>query len=157
MNDYPYSNFIGSVVFTTDNKKIGKIIAIDKSKHRQYFTVLNKGIIHDEEFHIPLNSISKILDKESEIFLTLTEEEIKHGYEFLDTDHPSSDLVSGKSNSTLSVPFKKETIKYESFSYNLENSNDTNSKIKETEFLCDRCQSKFNDPTKLEIHRKNKH
>jgi PRC-barrel domain len=156
MNDYPYSNFIGSVVFTADNKKIGEIIAIDKSKHRQFFKIIKKGILQDEEFHIPLNSISKILDKESQIFLTLTEEEIKHGYEFLDIDHPSSDLVSGKSNSTLSVPFQKETIKYESLSYDSENSIDINSN-KVTEFLCDQCQAKFKDPSELETHRKNEH
>ena len=156
MNDYSSSNFIGSAVFTTDNKKIGKVVAIDKSKHRQFFKIINKGILQDEEFHIPLNSISKIIDKESKIFLTLTEEEIKHGYEILDTDHPSSDLVSGKSNSTLSVPFQKETIKYESLSYDSEKSSDTNLN-KVTEFLCDQCQSKFKDRSELDTHRKNKH
>jgi sporulation protein YlmC with PRC-barrel domain len=156
MNEYPNSPLIGSDVFTSNDKKIGKIIAIDETENTKYLKVLNKGILRDEEYRIPFNSIAKIVD-ESKIYLTLTEDETKHGYEFLDTDHPSSDLVSGKSNSTLSTPFQKEKIKYESFYDNPENSNNMNSKIKENEFLCDRCTSKFESSLELETHKKNNH
>src|SRR5918994_782732 len=129
------SNLIGSEAFTTDNKKIGKIIALDKKKNKNHLIVLKKGIVHDEEFHIPIDSITEILNK----------------------DNPSSDLIKGKSNSTLSTPFEKEKIKYQSFSYDLENSNNQNSKVEVDEFLCDMCQDQFKDTSELELHRKNKH
>ena len=153
-------NLIGSDAFTVDNKKIGKVIALDKKKNnKNHLIVLKKGIVHDEEFHIPIDSITEILDKESKVIINLNEEEIKHGYEFLNKDSPSSDLISGKSDSTLSTPFEKEKIKYQSFSYNLENSNNNNkdSKLKVDEFLCDMCQARFKAMSELELHRKNKH
>ena len=153
-------DLIGSDAFTVDNKKIGKVIALDKNKkkNKNHLIVLKKGIVHDQEFHIPLNSITEILGKESKIIINLNEEEIKHGYEFLNKDSPSSDLISGKSDSTLSTPFEKEKIKYQSFSYNLENSNNNkDSKLKVDEFLCDMCQARFKAMSELELHRKNKH
>jgi hypothetical protein len=151
------SNLVGLEAFTTDNKKIGKIIALDKKKNKNHLIVLKKGIVHDEEFHIPIDSITEILDKESKVIINLNEEEIKHGYEFLNKDNPSSDLIKGESNSTLSTPFEKEKIKYQSFSYDLENSNNQNSKVEVDEFLCDMCQDQFKDTSELELHRKNKH
>ena len=151
-------NLIGSDAFTVDNKKIGKVIALDKKKNKNHLIVLKKGIVHDEEFHIPIDSITEILDRESKIIINLNEEEIKHGYEFLNKDSPSSDLISGKSDSTLSTPFEKEKIKYQSFSYDLENpNNNKNSQVKVDEFLCDMCQAHFEDTSELELHRKNKH
>ena len=151
-------DLIGSDAFTVDNKKIGKVIALDKKKNKNHLIVLKKGIVHDQEFHIPLNSITEILDKESKIIINLNEEEIKHGYEFLNKDSPSSDLISGKSDSTLSTPFEKEKIKYQSFSYDLENSNTKNSKVEGVDkFLCDMCQAQFKNTSELELHRKNKH
>jgi hypothetical protein len=151
------ADLIGSDAFTVDNKKIGKIIALDKKRNKNHLIVLKKGIVHDEEFHIPIDSITEILDKESKIFINLNEEEIKHGYEFLNKDNPSSDLISGKSDSTFSTPFEREKIKYQSFSHDLENSNTKNSKVGVDEFLCDMCQAQFKDPSELELHRKNKH
>lgn len=153
------ADLIGSDAFTVDNKKIGKVIALDKKKNnKNHLIVLKKGIVHDEEFHIPIDSITEILDKESKIIINLNEEEIKHGYEFLNKDSPSSDLISGKSDSTLSTPFEKEKIKYQSFSYDLENpNNNKNSQVKVDEFLCDMCQAHFRDTSELELHRKNKH
>lgn len=152
------ADLIGSDAFTVDNKKIGKVIALDKKKNKNHLIVLKKGIVHDEEFHIPIDSITEILDKESKIVINLNEEEIKHGYEFLNKDNPSSDLISGKSDSTFSIPFEKEKIKYQSFSYDLENSNTKNSKVEGVDkFLCDMCQAQFKDTSELELHRKNKH
>lgn len=157
-NSAAADNLIGSDAFTVDNKKIGKVIALDKKKNKNHLIVLKKGIVHDEEFHIPIDSITEILDKESKIIINLNEEEIKHGYEFLNKDSPSSDLISGKSDSTLSTPFEKEKIKYQSFSYDLENpNNNKNSQVKVDEFLCDMCQAHFKDTSELELHRKNKH
>jgi hypothetical protein len=157
--DAAADNLIGSDAFTVDNKKIGKVIALDKKKNnKNHLIVLKKGIVHDEEFHIPIDSITEILDRESKIIINLNEEEIKHGYEFLNKDSPSSDLISGKSDSTLSTPFEKEKIKYQSFSYDLENpNNNKNTQVKVDEFLCDMCQAQFKDPSELELHRKNKH
>lgn len=158
-NSAAADNLIGSDAFTVDNKKIGKVIALDKKKNnKNHLIVLKKGIVHDEEFHIPIDSITEILDKESKIVINLNEEEIKHGYEFLNKDNLSSDLISGKSDSTLSTPFEKEKIKYQSFSYDLENpNNNKNTQVKVDEFLCDMCQAHFKDTSELELHRKNKH
>jgi PRC-barrel domain len=153
-----YTDLVGLDAFTVNNKKIGKIIALDKKKNKDHLIVLNKGIVHDEEFHIPIDSITEILEKESKIIINLNEDEIKHGYEFLDKNNPSSDLIKGKSNSTLSSPLEKEKIKYQSFSYRSENSKNKNSKVQEVdEYLCDMCAARFKDSSDLESHRKSKH
>lgn len=159
-NSAAADNLIGSDAFTVDNKKIGKVIALDKKKNnKNHLIVLKKGIVHDEEFHIPIDSITEIIEKESKIIINLNEEEIKHGYEFLNKDSPSSDLISGKSNSSFSVPFVKEKIKYESLSHNLEEE----SKPEKSEepvtdkYICDMCQDQFKDISQFKLHRKNKH
>ena len=160
-----FTNLIGLEAFTIDNKKIGKIISLDKKKNKDHLIISNKGIVHDEEFHIPIDSINEILEKESKIIINLNEDEIKHGHEFLNKDHLSSDLIKGKSNSTWSSPLEKEKIKYQSFSYNSmgsnyehENENENPKEIKEVdEFLCDMCPDRFKNPSDLELHRKNKH
>lgn len=152
-----FTDLVGLEAFTRDFKKIGKIIALDKKKNKDHLIILNKGIVHDEEFHIPTDSINKILDKESKIIINLNEDEIKHGYEFLNKKNPSSDLIKGKSNSTLSSPLEKEKIKYQSFSYRSENSKNKNSKVQVDEYLCDMCTDRFKDSSDLESHRKSKH
>mgnify|MGYP006159586757 CR=1 FL=1 len=155
------SKIIGLDTVTADNKSLGKVIAIDNKKKNNYFIVLKKGVLKDEEFHIPINSITQISDQEPKIIINLNEDEVKHGYEILtDSSNSShSNLISGKSNSSFSVPFVKEKIKYESLSHNLEEE----SKPEKSEepvtdkYICDMCQDQFKDISQFELHRKNKH
>ncbi len=150
---------IGLETVTADNKNLGKVIAIDYKKKNNYFIVLKKSVLKDEEFHIPFNSITQILDQESKIIISLKEHEVKHGYELLNESNPSSNLISGKSNSSFSIPFEKDKIKYESFSSdNLEEPK--HGKSEETvvdKYICEMCQDEFKDISHFEEHRKNKH
>lgn len=153
------AKIIGLETVTADNKNLGKVIAIDYKKKNNYFIVLKKSVLKDEEFHIPFNSITQILDQESKIIISLSEDEVKHGYELLNESNPSSNLISGKSNSSFSIPFEKDKIKYESLSSdNLEEPK--NEKSDETvveEYICEMCQDEFKDISQFEEHRKNKH
>lgn len=158
-----HSKIIGLETITADNKNLGKVIAIDNKKknHQHYFIVLKKGLLKDEEFHIPFNSITQISDQKSKITINLNEDEVKHGYEILtDSSNSSpSNLISGKSNSSFSVPFEKEKIKYDSLSSNLEESKFEKSEevVVVDSYICEMCQDQFNDISQFELHRKNKH
>lgn len=153
------TKIIGLETVTADNKNLGKVIAIDNKKKNKYFIVLKKGVLKDEEFHIPISSITQILDQESKIIINLNEDEVKHGYELLNESNPSSNVISGKSNSSFSIPFEKEKIKYESLSSdNLEESKPGKSEETVVEkYICEMCQDEFKDISQFELHRKNKH
>lgn len=151
---------IGLETVTADNKNLGKVIAIDNKKKNKYFIVLKKGVLKDEEFHIPISSITQILDQESKIIINLNEDEVKHGYELLNESNPSSNVISGKSNSSFSIPFGKEKIKYESLSSDNLEEESKPGKSEETvveKYICEMCQDEFNDISQFELHRKNKH
>lgn len=153
------AKIIGLETVTADNKNLGKVIAIDYKKKSNYFIVLKKSVLKDEEFHIPFNSITQILDQESKIIISLSEDEVKHGHELLNESNPSSNLISGKSNSSFSIPFEKDKIKYESLSSdNLEEpKNEKHDETVVEEYICEMCQDKFKDISQFEEHRKNKH
>jgi replicative superfamily II helicase len=154
------TKIIGLETVTADNKNLGKVIAIDNKKKNNYFIVLKKGVLKDEEFHIPINSITQILAQESKIIINLNEDEVKHGYELLNESNPSSNLISGKSNSSFSIPFEKEKIKYESLSSdNLEEESkpEKSEETVEEKYICEMCQDEFKDISQFELHRKNKH
>jgi PRC-barrel domain len=153
-----HTDIIGLETVTADNKNLGKVIAIDEKKKNEYFIVLKKGILKDEEFHIPINSITNVSVNESKITINLNENEVKHGYELLNESNPSSNLISGKSNSSFSLPFEKDKIKYESFSHKLEESKTEKSEeMVVDKYICEMCQDKFKDISQFELHRKNKH
>jgi hypothetical protein len=154
------AKIIGLETVSADNKNLGKVIAIDNKKENNYFIVLKKSVLKDEEFHIPLNSITQILDKESKIIINLNEDEVKHGYELLNESKPSSNLISGKSNSAFSTPFEKEKIKYESLSSGNLEEEPKPEKSEETivdKYICEMCQDEFKDISQFELHRKNNH
>ncbi|MCJ7637178.1 MAG: PRC-barrel domain-containing protein [Nitrososphaeraceae archaeon] len=152
------TDIIGLETVTADNKNLGKVIAIDVKKKNLYFIVLKKGLLKDEEYHIPINSITNISVNESKITINLNENEVKHGYELLNESNPSSDLIKGKSNSSFSLPFEKDKIKYESFSHNLEEpKTEKSEEVVVDTYICEMCQDKFKDISQFELHRKNKH
>ena len=152
------TDLIGLETVTADNKNLGKVIAIDIKKKNHYFIVLKKGLLKDEEYHIPINSITNISVNESKITINLNENEVKHGYELLNESNPSSNLIKGKSNSSFSLPFEKDKIKYESFSNNLEEpKTEKSEEVVVDTYICEMCQDKFKDISQFELHRKNKH
>ena len=156
----PYrSNIIGLETVSADNKNLGKVIAIDNQKKNNYFIVLKKSVLKDEEFHIPINSITQILDEESKIIISLNEDEVKHGYELINESNSSSNLIRGKSSSSFSIPFEKEKIKYESLSSdNLEEPQNEKSEGPVVDkYICEMCQDEFKEISQFELHRKSKH
>ena len=61
------TDLIGLETVTADNKNLGKVIAIDIKKKNHYFIVLKKGLLKDEEYHIPSNAITASLPRADRI------------------------------------------------------------------------------------------
>jgi hypothetical protein len=160
-------------VVTSDGKKIGVVKSIDSNS----LIAFKKGLIRDEEFHIPIKAVSYYDSKSGEsrrdnrttkvrtaksvsIKLSLSEKEVKHGFEFVGDNKPNSDLVSGKTDSGYNIGLK-ETIRYVAFMSNSEKNLDPASSIdklpSEQEYICDMCMQKFQNPNKLQEHRKDLH
>jgi hypothetical protein len=128
--------------------------------------------LRDEEFHVPITAISHYDRKPgggvrednsdiSNINLNLSEDEVKHGFEFLGNNKPNSDLISGRSDSSYNVGFEKESVRYGTFGSDFEkNVNPASSTDKlpsGEEYICDLCMQKFYESSQLQMHRKNKH
>ncbi|HZT35728.1 MAG TPA: hypothetical protein VFA15_07400, partial [Nitrososphaera sp.] len=79
-------------VITSDGEKIGQLSGIEKDS----LFVYKKGLLTDEQFKIPASSISEEASTPDSVRLKLSEEELKHGREFLQ-GAPNSDLVHGDS------------------------------------------------------------
>src|ERR687889_173024 len=143
-------------VITSDGKNIG----IVKSSDSNSLLIFKNGPLRDEEFHVPITAVSHY-DRTSDIKLNLSEEEVKHGFEFIGKNKPNSDLISGKSDSTYNVGIQKETVRYEAFRLDSEkNVNPASSTDKlpsEEEYICDLCMQKFHGSNELQEHRKNQH
>jgi hypothetical protein len=165
--------FKNSQVVTSDGKKIGIVKSIDSN----FLVAFKKGLIRDEEFHIPTDAIShygsksskKIKDnsaskaktaKSVSIRLNLSEKEVKHGFEFVGDNKPNSDLVSGKSGSGYNMGLR-ETIRYEALmpnsEKNLDPASSTDKLPSKQEYICDMCMKKFYYPNELQDHRKDLH
>jgi hypothetical protein len=170
---YDYDRFKNAQIVTSDGKKIGIVKSIDSNS----LIAFKKGIIRDEEFHIPINAIShygrksgrSIKDnstskarsaKSVSIKLNLSEKEVKHGFEFVGNNKPNSDLVSGKSGSGYNMGLR-ETIRYEALMPKSEKNIDPISSIdklpSKQEYICDMCMQKFYNPNELQDHRKDLH
>ena len=153
-------------VVTSDGKKLGTVKSLDSKS----LVVFKKGLIRDEEFHIPINAVSHYDSKSgkdiegndsiSNIMLNLNEKEVKHGFEFVGDSKPNSDLVSGKTDSGYNMGLK-ETIRYEAINPNSEKSLDpassTDKLPSKQEYICDMCMQKFYNSNELQDHRKNLH
>jgi hypothetical protein len=159
-------------VVTSDGKKIGTVKSIDSNS----LVVFKKGLIRNEEFHIPTiavshyfsrsgkdtedNRISKIRTDSVSINLNLSENEVKHGYEFVGDNKPNSNLVSGKTNSGYIIGLK-ETVRYEALVPNsekiLDPATSTDKLPSKQEYICDMCMQKFYSSNELQGHRKDLH
>jgi hypothetical protein len=97
-------------VFTSDGKKIGKAHKIE----RDYLIVYKSGLLTDEQFRIPT---SAIVDDNGNIShrsirLDLTEEQLKHGYEFLEAK-TNSEFMHGRKESERKIRLEKQVIQFE--------------------------------------------
>jgi hypothetical protein len=154
-------------VITSDGKNIGTVRFSDS----KFLFIFKSGLLRDEEFHVPITAIShydiesegvrEISDDVINIRLNLSEDEVKHGFEFLGKNKPNSDLISGRSGSSYSIGLEKESVRYEAFRSDLEkNVNPASSTDKlpsEEEYICDLCMQKFYGSSELQMHRKNQH
>jgi hypothetical protein len=152
-------------VVTSDGKNIGTVKSSDSSS----LIVFKKGVIKDEEFHIPIVAISHYNRRSGDvrednnsipnIILNVSEEEVKHGFEFIGDSKPNSNLISGKSNSGYKIG--KETIRYEAFmpdsDKNVNPASSTDKLPPKQEYICDMCMQKFYDSNELQDHRKAVH
>jgi hypothetical protein len=155
-------------VLTSDGKKIGRVQEIG----HDWILVYKKGLISNEEFHIPLSAIVKNESRNppSQIALNLTEEQLKHGYEFLQAK-PNSDFVHGRTKSEPKIMTEKQTIRYEpSIDADADNSLTQGSmpipvnqdRINKQYSIphyyeCDMCKSQFHQPDQLQKHRAERH
>jgi hypothetical protein len=151
-------------VITSDGKNIGTVRFSDSN----FLFIFKSGLLRDEEFHVPITAISHydkqsggVSDDEINIRLNLSEDEVKHGFEFVGKNKPNSDLISGRSGSSYNIGLEKESVRYESFRSDIEkNVNPASSTDKlpsEDEYICDLCMQKFNGSDELQTHRKNQH
>ena len=163
----PPDEYKNAHVFTSDGKNIGTVRFSDSN----FLFIYKSGLLKDEEFHVPITAIShydkesdgvkEIRDDEKKIRLNLSEDEVKHGFEFVGKNKPNSDLISGRSGSSYDIGLEKESVLYEAFSSDIEkNVNPASSTDKlpsEEEYICDLCMQKFNGSGELQTHRKNQH
>ena len=154
-------------VITSDGKNIGTVRFSDSN----FLFIFKSGLLRDEEFHVPITAIShydkqsggakEVSDDEINIRLNLSEDEVKHGFEFVGKNKPNSDLISGRSGSSYNIGLDKESVRYETFRSDIEkNVNPASSTDKlpsEDEYICDLCMQKFNGSDELQTHRKNQH
>jgi hypothetical protein len=144
-------------VITSDGKNIG----IVKSSDTNSLIIFKKGLLRDEEFHVPLTAVSHYDRRSGRVMLNLIEDELKHGFEFVGKNKPNSDLVSGKSDSAYKVGLEKGTIRYEAFrpdfDKNVDPTSSTDKLPSREEYICDMCMQKFYDSNELQNHRKKQH
>ena len=146
------AGFTGAEVYTLEGKKIGKVRKVDSS----YFTAYRSGLVEDEEFRVPLSAISAVENEGNStiIRLSISEEQIKHGFEF-SSGKPNSEFASGAAESELKIPMDKQIIHYES-----QPANEGEAVARPppaSEYLCDMCDARFDDSSELQEHRAEHH
>lgn len=139
-------------VYTADEKDVGKVTEVGP----EYFTSLKKGMVMDEEYRIPLDAISDIsaADGAPVVRLALSQEQLKHGYEFT-KGRPNSGFVSGRSESEPKIPSGKQAIRYEA-AKPLEGNIAISPKSEPPAggmYSCDMCEKKFDKAESLQRHR----
>ena len=146
---------LGSKVYTADGKNVGQVKIVEND----FFVSLKKGITLDSYYRIPVSAIHGSEPQKSTINLSLTEQQVTHGYEIKDGP-PNSELVHGQSESVPMFP-GKQTIHYEA-AMPVEKEGGVpaweNDKLPQTtEYKCDMCNSSFSDAIFLQEHRTEAH
>jgi hypothetical protein len=158
-------------VITLDGKKIGKV---KRMENNDYFIVYKKGFLTDEEFRVPVSAVLATEDSlvhSNPIRLNMSEETLKHGYEFVQGE-PNSEFMHGKKDSEPKVRLEKQIIHFEPVETAEEpNKTGTSSPpvtkqhqavLKQGEesstlYSCDMCPAKFNKADELQKHRGESH
>jgi hypothetical protein len=158
-------------VITIDGKKIGKVKRIE---NEDYFIVHKKGLLTDEEFRVPVSAVLAGEDssvKGKPIRLNMSEETLKHGYEFVQ-GKPNSEFMHGIKESEPRVRLEKQVIHFEPVEP-AEEPNKTGissppvnkqdqavlkeGKESSTPYSCDMCDAKFDKADELQKHRGESH
>jgi hypothetical protein len=159
-------------VITSDGKKIGKIKRME-SEH--FFTVYKKGLFTDEEIRVPVSAVLPRKDGSADrepIRLAITEESLKHGFEYI-KGQPNSEFMHGIKNSEPKVPLQKPVIHFSPVE-TVEESNEKGlssppvskehqAVLKPDEeniqnfYSCDMCSAKFDGSERLQKHRGERH
>ncbi len=139
-------------VYTADEKDIGRVTEVDS----EYFTSLKKGLMINEEYRIPLDTISYISagDGPPVVRLAMKKEQLKHGHGFK-KGRPNSEFVSGESDSEPKIPSGKQVIRYEA-TKPLEGNIAISPKREPPaggKYSCDMCDKKFDRADSLQRHR----
>jgi len=144
------AGFKDAEVYTLEGKKIGRIMEADSG----HFTTYRRGIVTDEEFRIPMSAISAV-EKDGSftvIRLNMSQEQLKHGFEL--SDRPNSKFVSGVAGSEPKIFLDKQVMHYES---QPAEPRAVARPPPASEYLCDMCNAKFEDPSRLQEHRVERH
>ncbi len=159
-------------VFTSDGKKIGKVKSME---NEDYFIVYKKKLLTDEEIRVPVSAIlprKDGSDNNESIRLNMSEETLKHGYEYV-KNQPNSEFMHGIKESEPKLNLEKPLIHFEP----VEPAEDSNKigiasppvakqhqavlKPREdgttTLYSCDMCPAKFDKSEELQKHRGESH
>jgi hypothetical protein len=160
-------------VITSDGKKIGKVKRIE---NEDYFIVYKKGLLTDQEIRVPISAILTRKDgsvKSEPLRLNMTEETLKHGYEFVQ-GQPNSDFMHGAKESEPKFRLEKQQIHFEPAEL-AEEANKTGissppvskqhqavlkpgeESTTDTLYSCDMCPAKFDKSEELQNHRSESH
>ena len=160
-------------VITSDGKKIGKVKRIE---NEDYFIVYKKGLLTDEEIRVPVSAIITRKDgsvNSEPIRLNMSEETLKHGYEFVQ-GQPNSEFMHGAKESEPKFRLQKQLIHFEPVEP-AEEANKTGissppvskqhqavlkpgeESTTDTLYSCDMCPAKFDKSEELQNHRSESH
>jgi hypothetical protein len=143
----------GAEVYTREGKKIGRVGNINND----YFTAYDRGIMTDKEFRVPVSAISSVEgDNPAAVRLDLSEEQLKHGFEFT-SGRPNSEFVSGAAESEPKMPQEKQVIRYEPVQPAEQQRAEAEILPPISQYLCDMCDEKFRDSPSLQEHRAERH
>lgn len=141
-------------VYSSDRKEVGSVSDV----RDDYFVSVKKGIIMDEEFHIPKQVIEGVVPEKADLIVEvgLSEEQLRHGYEIVE-GKTGSDLVKGQVESELKLPTDKQLIRYSAVEYFRDVLLASPKGSLPAGYACDMCDAKFDNPDALEKHRSKAH
>jgi hypothetical protein len=170
----PISLEQGTEVVSSDGKKIGKVKRIENDS---YFIVYKKGLLTDEEIRVPVSAISPRKHgsvKSEPIRLNMSEQTLKHGYEFVQ-GKPNSEFMHGIKDSEPKLTLEKQLVHFEP-AEPIEEPNkrgissppvakkhqavlkpDKEGATTTTLYSCDMCAAKFDTSEELQKHRGESH
>ena len=158
----------GASVYDLGGKLIGKVSTF---VNNDYLLVKKKGVLTNEEFWVPVSSISHFYSSSNDnvsIRLKVDQSRLKHG----------SEVISGASGGSVPsthepdlIPTSKEVLRYTVNETEFDNEQGssldtditTSSEYRkdrmpqDTFFACDMCTEKFDNEEKLQAHRSLKH